>query len=136
MNTVAVARTAALGLYIDGCGGIGLVVYTFVLWVLWLATAAQTVSDYDFYFPSGLMYSYSSYTEQFRHEMQTLEVLAFLNFTILMIYTIAILVLGIIAATRDERVWLSSVKEGTFLGASNPPFQQHPMSQHKGTPAP
>ncbi|KIJ66360.1 hypothetical protein HYDPIDRAFT_109368 [Hydnomerulius pinastri MD-312] len=111
-------------------------VWLFILWVLWIATAGEAVTAFNFYFPYGCVYNNLPTTNQACHEIQAVEAFAFLNFILLMVYNIFLLVVAIIAANNGNGVWLSSVKESTFFAPSNPPVQQHQMGQYNSTPAP
>jgi len=88
-------------------------------------------------------------------ELQAVEAFAFLNFLICMFfwdlgrvftddiiinlvlnYTVVLLVFSIIASSRGNNVWMSSVKESTFLAPqSRLVHHQVPLSQYSGTPA-
>ncbi|KAH7922856.1 hypothetical protein BV22DRAFT_1016507 [Leucogyrophana mollusca] len=112
-------------------------VWLFILWVLWVATAGETAADNNLYFPYGCIYDACKLFLAC-HEFGAVEAFAFLNFIILLIYTVVILVFAIIATSRGNNVWFTSVKEANFTApASSAPAQpqQHPLSQYPGTPA-
>ena len=67
------------------------------------------------------------------------------NIILVLIYTVLLLVLSIIASSRGQNVWTSSVKESTFFapssGLAQPqvPLTQYsgsPVTEHKGAPPP
>lgn len=112
-------------------------VWLFVLWVLWVATAGEAVSAGNFYFPSGCVYDRYPTVNQACREIQAVEAFAFLAFFVLLGYTIVLLVFTCIAAARGNSLWLKSVKESTFLAPSStaPPPPQ-PMGQYQGSATP
>ncbi|KAI6136266.1 hypothetical protein F5141DRAFT_19208 [Pisolithus sp. B1] len=112
-------------------------VWLFVLWVLWVATAGEAVSAGNYYFPSGCVYDKYPTVNEACREIQAVEAFSFLAFFVLLGYTSVLLVFTCIAAARGNSLWLRSVKESTFLAPSStaPPPQQ-PMDQYKGTPTP
>ncbi|KAH7915712.1 hypothetical protein BJ138DRAFT_916807 [Hygrophoropsis aurantiaca] len=111
-------------------------VWLFVLWVLWVATAGEAASSASFYFPLGCIYDAYPTTNDACREFEAVEAFAFLNFFILLIYTVVIVVYAIIATSRGNNVWFTSVKVATFTApASGAPAQQHPLSQYPGVPA-
>ncbi|EIW87105.1 hypothetical protein CONPUDRAFT_116163 [Coniophora puteana RWD-64-598 SS2] len=105
--------------------------WLFVLWILWVATGALTANADVFYFPEGCIYI-NDITQQACQEFKAIEAFAFLNFILLMIYTIAILVCAIVSATRGNDVWLGSVKT-MDLGRNNGTAAQPPVSQYGGS---
>ncbi|KIL01012.1 hypothetical protein PAXRUDRAFT_821019 [Paxillus rubicundulus Ve08.2h10] len=111
-------------------------VWLFILWILWVATAAEAVNTSTYYFPYGCIDGGDPIVLQACHEVQAIEAFSFLVFIILLVYTVLLLISALVAASRGDRVWLSSVRETTFFRSSNPPAQQHPMGQYNGTPAP
>ncbi|KAF8841942.1 hypothetical protein BDN67DRAFT_471233 [Paxillus ammoniavirescens] len=110
-------------------------VWLSILWVLWVATAAEAVNASTYYFPYGCIDEGDPTVLQACHEIQAVEAFSFLIFIILMLYTVLLLISALVAASRGDRVWLSTVKDSTFFRSSNPPAQQHPMGQYSGTPA-
>ncbi|KAF9225383.1 hypothetical protein BS17DRAFT_794966 [Gyrodon lividus] len=111
-------------------------VWLFILWVLWVATAGEAVSASNYYFTYGCIYTEDPLVNQACHEFQAVEAFAFLNFIILLLYTVFLLISALVATSRGNGIWLSSVKESTFFPSSNPPVQQHPMGQYDNTLAP
>ncbi|KAF7354960.1 hypothetical protein MSAN_01411100 [Mycena sanguinolenta] len=100
-----------------------------ILWVLWLATgsdgaqAAQTVflADCSDYIPK---------IKAACQETSAIQAFSFLNWLILMAYTIFVLVLAIIAQTRQHTgVWSSSVATAPFFtpGAASAPTTSQPV---------
>ncbi|KAL4067357.1 hypothetical protein V8B97DRAFT_1977508 [Scleroderma yunnanense] len=111
-------------------------IWLFVLWVLWVATAGEAVSAANFYFPQGCIYTDYPTVNQACHEIQAVEAFSFLNFFVLLGYTIVLLVFACIAASRGNSPWFSSVKETTFLApAPGGPLAQ-PMGQYQTQPTP
>ncbi|KAK7061370.1 MBOAT, membrane-bound O-acyltransferase family-domain-containing protein [Favolaschia claudopus] len=99
-----------------------------ILWVLWLATAADTTQANAFI--SGCDYI-SDVVNTACRETQAVQAFSFLNWLILMAYTILILVLSIIAHSRQHTgVWRSSVAEAPFFtpgaGPAIPPTTSQP----------
>ncbi|KAJ7667618.1 hypothetical protein DFH06DRAFT_223153 [Mycena polygramma] len=103
-----------------------------ILWVLWLATGADSAQAGQLTFISGCGY-FDSVVEGACRQTAAIQAFSFLNWLILMFYTILILVLSIIAASRKHSVWKSSVAEAPFFQGSNvtPPS----ASQHHSVPA-
>ncbi|KAF9245725.1 hypothetical protein BU15DRAFT_70796 [Melanogaster broomeanus] len=114
-------------------------VWLFILWVLWVATAAEAAVAVNFFFPFGCIYPEYPVTNQACHEMQATEAFSFLIFIILLVYTILLLISALVAASRGNGVWLSSVKESTFFRSSDSPVQPLPMvrwPQYTGSTVP
>jgi hypothetical protein len=132
-----------------------------IIWVLWLATAADAAQ-----FGSGITdcsYFFLSVTETSCRELQAIEGFAFLiwmlrefttvcfmsypnlplvNFAV-MVYSIIVLVMAIIGSSRGHKTWTNSVKNANFLGPTEgavPPAEaqpappQPPMQQHQYPP--
>jgi len=111
--------------------------WLFVLWVLWLATGADVAQQTSNFFSS--CDSIFPIFNQVCHEVQATEAFSFLIWILLMVYSIAILVISIIASTRGNSPWTSSVKRGNFLvpatGAQSVTASQSPiMHQHQYPP--
>jgi len=104
-------------------------VWLSILWVLWVATAAETVAAVNVSFPLGCIYTNSIYN-QYCYEMQAVEAFSFLIFILFLAYTVFLLIAALVAASGGKGVWLSSVKESTFFQSSNSPAQQLPMGQY------
>ncbi|KIM83956.1 hypothetical protein PILCRDRAFT_818986 [Piloderma croceum F 1598] len=122
--------------------------WLFVLWVLWLATGADAAQVSSNFFSScDFVFSLSN---QICHEVQAIVGFSFLIWLLLMVYSIVILVMAIIASTRGNSPWTSTVKRGNFLapatgaqsggGAAHSPIMhqhQYPPTQSSGaTPPP
>ncbi|KAH7886176.1 hypothetical protein F5I97DRAFT_1878095 [Phlebopus sp. FC_14] len=110
-------------------------VWLFILWVLWVATAAEAVVSTNIEFPVGCIYPEEPTINQACHEFQAIEAFSFLNFILLFVYQCSLLTLAIVAASRGNQVWTSSVKDSNF-SAPDSQAPQHPMGQYTGTPAP
>ncbi|KAG1793865.1 uncharacterized protein HD556DRAFT_1308338 [Suillus plorans] len=109
--------------------------WLFLLAILWVATAGEAVSTFNFYYPQGCIYTDGSDAETYCLELQAVEAFAFLNFFIFLGYTGVLLAFSIIGSTRGNGVWTYSVKEATFLGQKSQPIQQQvPLSQYSGVP--
>ncbi|KAJ6510230.1 hypothetical protein C8R47DRAFT_788235 [Mycena vitilis] len=111
-----------------------------ILWVLWLATGADSAQAGQLTFISGCGY-FDSVVEGACRQTAAIQAFSFLNWIILMFYTILILVLSIIAASRKHAVWKSSVAEAPFFqGGGGPGSHVAPptapsASQHHSVPA-
>ncbi|KAF8559976.1 hypothetical protein OG21DRAFT_1429300, partial [Imleria badia] len=100
--------------------------WLFILCVLWVATAGETVSRFNISFPEGCDFR-NTLLNGACQQVQVVQAFSFLNFIILLLYTIVLCVMAGIAASRGQDVWLSSVKES--FGSSAGPAQ-HPMTQY------
>ncbi|KAJ7067922.1 hypothetical protein C8F01DRAFT_1246479 [Mycena amicta] len=109
--------------------------WLFILWVLWLATAADATNSASLTFISDCGNYISSKIEGACRETAGVQAFAFLNWLILMAYTIFILVLTVIAQTRKHSgVWLTSVSEAPFFTRNEPEIPPV-TSQPAGTTA-
>ncbi|CCM03380.1 uncharacterized protein FIBRA_05510 [Fibroporia radiculosa] len=98
------------------------------LWILWLATGALVASDIAPYTSCNFFYKIEVKICQ---ESQAVEAFAFLNWILLLVYTVVLLVFTIISAQRGESIWTSSVKSsmgGRTVGTSS----RYPMSTNTG----
>jgi len=107
-----------------------------VLWVLWLATGADAAQAGQI-FISGCGYD-DKIVDGACRETAGVQAFAFLNWIILLAYTIFILILTIIAASRKHAgVWKSSVTTAPFFtpGAATtaPPVTSQPASAPAGS---
>lgn len=89
-------------------------VWLFIVWVLWLTTAALTAQAGQ-EIPSNCNFVVAFFTTGC-HELQAIEAFSFLNWILLMIYSIVVLVMAIIGSTRGHKTWTNSVKHAIFLG--------------------
>jgi len=83
-------------------------------WVLWLATGALAAQ-----FDQGLNNNCDLVLDTFLtscHEIQGIEAFGFLNWLLLMVYSIVVLVMAIIGSSNGHTTWTSSVKHANFLG--------------------
>ena len=122
-----------------------------IIWVLWLATAADTAQFALGYTSVCSRYSYllSVIETKLCHEYQAIEGFAFLiwmlrefttvcfmsylnlplvNFAV-MVYSIIVLVMAIIGSSRGYKTWTNSVKNANFLGPTEevvPPAEIQP----------
>ncbi|KAK7471059.1 hypothetical protein VKT23_002474 [Stygiomarasmius scandens] len=87
-----------------------------ILWVLWLATGAKTVDDFNILYPVGCD-TLSEFTRSTTlisacREMQAVTAFSFLSWAVLMIYWVTLLIASIVALSRgNSRVWFSSAGE-------------------------
>ncbi|TDL29603.1 hypothetical protein BD410DRAFT_31663 [Rickenella mellea] len=92
-----------------------------VLWVLWLAVAADAVSDVvasDLF--SGSCDYLNSKVNTVCNSYKAIEAFGFLTWLILMAYTIVLLVFACISQSRGNKaVWTSSVRDTDFLAYPN-----------------
>ncbi|KAF7964567.1 hypothetical protein HWV62_5604, partial [Athelia sp. TMB] len=112
----------------------------FVLWVLWLATAAYTTNIFDsaFYFSGSCNDLFPEY-RPVCHQYQALMAFSWLAWLALFIYSVYVFVLAIIGANRGQRVWTATAKElgagGAGAGSATPAaFNNAPMQQHQYPP--
>ncbi|KAK0242260.1 hypothetical protein EDD85DRAFT_810606 [Armillaria nabsnona] len=96
-----------------------------VLWVLWLASAALTADTNANTFVSGCGYISIDVIDQACKEFNAVQAFGFLNWLILLGYTITLIVFAIVAANRgNSGVWTSSTTttdffaRGAYSGAS------------------
>ncbi|KAH9843966.1 uncharacterized protein C8Q71DRAFT_730718 [Rhodofomes roseus] len=84
-----------------------------LLWILFLATAADAASDLNRVNNRCNFY----YTQQntMCHETQGMAAFAFLAWIPLMAYTITLLVIAILNSSQSANIWTSSIKD-TFVG--------------------
>ncbi|KAJ7646139.1 hypothetical protein B0H17DRAFT_1098221 [Mycena rosella] len=106
-----------------------------ILWVLWLATAADSAQAGQLTFISGCGYIDST-VESACRETSAIQAFSFLNWIILMAYTVLILVLSIIASARKHTgVWRASVADAPFFTPGAAPAIPPVTSQHAATPS-
>ncbi|KAG2138660.1 uncharacterized protein EDB93DRAFT_1299074 [Suillus bovinus] len=125
--------------------------WLFILAILWVATAGEAVSTFNYYYPQGCDYRSGTWisdtisnhaqslpgsdVETYCMELQAVEAFAFLNFFIFLGYTAVLLVFSIIGSSRGNGVWMYSVKEAKFLSQNSSRVQQQvPLSQYSGAP--
>ncbi|KAG9317899.1 hypothetical protein JVU11DRAFT_2128 [Chiua virens] len=112
------------------------IIWFFILWVLWVGTAADTVFGKAYIYPDGCIYSDYPQANSVCDEFTAVEAFAFLNFFAAFIYYDVIILYAIINAIRGTGVWTTSVKEAANRtpSAVNPGV---PMGQpmYNATPA-
>ncbi|KAJ6538942.1 hypothetical protein B0H19DRAFT_334028 [Mycena capillaripes] len=112
-----------------------------ILWVLWLATGADSAQAGQNTFIADCSNYFDDIVQGACRETSAIQGFAFLNWLILTAYTILILVLTLIAASRKHTgVWKSSVADAPFFtpGAAPaiPPVASQPVtSQPESAPA-
>ncbi|KAJ7179507.1 hypothetical protein C8R46DRAFT_642643 [Mycena filopes] len=111
--------------------------WLFIVWVLWLATAADAAQEGQIFISNCGDYLDGT-VKTACQEAQAVQAFSFLNWIILMIYTIFILVLAITAASRKHTgVWKSSVADAPFFTPGNessiPPVTSQPESAPAGS---
>jgi len=84
--------------------------WLFILWVLWVATASRSsainiILSYD----CSVIYGGSGCTET-----QAIEAFAFINWLLLLGYSLAVLSFSVRSALNGRRVWFVSVREVTW----------------------
>ncbi|RDX47605.1 hypothetical protein OH76DRAFT_721542 [Lentinus brumalis] len=75
-----------------------------ILWVLWLATAALTVDS-----TSAVFSTCDFILNQLCHETQAIEAFSFLAWIALLAYTILLLIVALVNASRGAPMWKSTV---------------------------
>ncbi|KAI6120860.1 hypothetical protein EDD16DRAFT_574886 [Pisolithus croceorrhizus] len=96
------------------------IVWFLVLWVLWVATAGDTVVDRAYFFPVGCDYSNYPTVNQICYEVTVVEAFAFLNFFIVFFYYDVLILYAIISAIRGRGIWTMSVRDAANSGPHNP----------------
>ncbi|KAF9226955.1 hypothetical protein BS17DRAFT_814852 [Gyrodon lividus] len=104
------------------------IIWFFILWVMWIGTAGDTVVDRAFYFPDGCIYDAYPTTNQICYEFTVVEAFAFLNFLCVFVYYDVILLYAIINAIRGKGIWTASVQEAVGI-TSSPVNTGIPMNQ-------
>ncbi|KAL0953221.1 hypothetical protein HGRIS_004474 [Hohenbuehelia grisea] len=112
-----------------------------ILWVLWLATAALSISEVNNSFIGGCS-AYLSFFRTICNQLSAVAGLAFVNWLLLMAYTITLAVLAILSNGQGHpNVWTTDVKTlfsdgtaGANAGVSGaekglPPQQQQAVGQ-------
>ncbi|KAL4076472.1 hypothetical protein J3A83DRAFT_4370630 [Scleroderma citrinum] len=117
------------------------IIWFFILWVLWVATAGTTVAARTWFFPDGCFSGFSVC-----YEITAMEAFAFLNFFAVFIYYDVLFLYAIICAIRGRSIWTISVREAANSGVITPAIPmnqaQYPQqftpqySQYPGAPAP
>ncbi|KAJ7607589.1 hypothetical protein FB45DRAFT_936599 [Roridomyces roridus] len=86
-----------------------------ILWVLWLAVGGQAVTAANKVFVPGCGYIDNTIDANCR-EISAIEAFGFINWIILLAYTVLILILSVVALNRGHQgVWNSSVAEAPFF---------------------
>ncbi|KAF7313476.1 hypothetical protein HMN09_00503500 [Mycena chlorophos] len=107
--------------------------WLFILWVLWLATAADATNAASIVFIADCGDYLSTITQSACRQVSGIQAFAYLNWLILMAYTIFVLVLTLIATSRKHTgVWTTSVGEAPFFQPGNN-SEIPPTSQAAGT---
>jgi len=88
-------------------------IWFFILWVVWVGTAGDTVAGKAYLFPAGCVYDDYPTANQICYEFTVEEAFAFLNFFCAFIYYDVIFLYAIINAIRGKGIWTISVKEAT-----------------------
>jgi len=110
-------------------------VWLFVLWALWLSTGADTAWFNSLTFANSCS-GYNSVSTTACNEVQAIEAFGFLNWIMLMGYSITILVAAIMASSRGHpNPWTSSVRHGNlFAPAAAGPGGAAPSMAGSGQP--
>ncbi|KAH7922791.1 hypothetical protein BV22DRAFT_633511 [Leucogyrophana mollusca] len=100
------------------------------LWILWIATAGTAVGKSTVQFPLGCSNIAPDLTESC-NEIAAVEAFSFIAFFLLIAYTGVVLTFAIIATSRGNNIWFTSVKEVNLTApATGGPTQQHSLSQY------
>ncbi|KAG6380821.1 hypothetical protein JVT61DRAFT_5206 [Boletus reticuloceps] len=108
--------------------------WLYTLCILWVATAGQTVTGFGFDVSSSCDFL-NPILNGACQSAQAIEAFSFLNFIILFLYASVLSVMAVVAATRGQSVWLSSVKESfgsLAVPAHFPMTQNNTQAQHTG----
>ncbi|KIM61471.1 hypothetical protein SCLCIDRAFT_1215923 [Scleroderma citrinum Foug A] len=97
------------------------IIWFFILWILWVATAGTTVAARAWFFPDGC---FSGATVCY--EITAMEAFAFLNFFAVFIYYDVLFLYAIICAIRGRSIWTISAREAANSGVITPAV---PMNQ-------
>ncbi|OAX33346.1 hypothetical protein K503DRAFT_804440 [Rhizopogon vinicolor AM-OR11-026] len=111
------------------------IVWFFVLWVLWVGTAGDTVASKAYYYPDGCIYTDYPATNQICYEITVVEAAAFIIFFSVFIYYDTIVLFAIIQAFRGKGVWTSSIAAASEDTAP-PPNTVVVMGQYAAAPGP
>ncbi|KAF9466509.1 hypothetical protein BDZ94DRAFT_1251091 [Collybia nuda] len=84
------------------------------LWILWLIAAALTADVSGVFYPFGCVDQLGSGVA-FCRQFMAIEALSFLNWLLLMVYSIILLTFTLIAQSRGNNVWRLSVNEAVFF---------------------
>ncbi|KAI9569253.1 hypothetical protein HD554DRAFT_1981472, partial [Boletus coccyginus] len=87
------------------------IIWFFLLWVVWVGAAGDTVAGKAYYFPAGCVYDNYPTANLICYEFTVVEAFAFLNFFCAFIYYDVIFLYAIINAIRGKGIWTTSVKE-------------------------
>ncbi|KAF5352147.1 hypothetical protein D9758_009249 [Tetrapyrgos nigripes] len=128
-----IRRGAVSSLVVAELAGLGL------LWVLWLATGADSVAEFNADFPEGCDVLSLEFrgpgvreVQDLCRELQAVSAFGFLNWLMLVGYWSVLLVCSIVAANRGEsRIWFTPVGETDFLSNGGTP---HTTTSQKMVP--
>ncbi|KAF8140650.1 hypothetical protein EV363DRAFT_1207402 [Boletus edulis] len=110
--------------------------WLYTLCILWVAAAGETVTEYNLFFPFGCDFL-DTIVNGMCQSTQVIEAFSFLNFIIMLLYASVLSVMAVVAATRGQGVWLSSVKESLgsrAVPAHFPMTQNNTQAQHTAQP--
>ncbi|KAH7887253.1 hypothetical protein F5I97DRAFT_2007666, partial [Phlebopus sp. FC_14] len=102
------------------------IIWFFILWILWVATAGDTVAARTYYFPEGCVLDQYPQSNQICYEITAVEAFSFLAFFCVFIYYDVLVLYAIINAIRGKGIWTASVHEAA--GVTGPP-SAIPMNQ-------
>ncbi|KAJ8518677.1 hypothetical protein ONZ45_g4268 [Pleurotus djamor] len=117
-----------------------------VLWILWIALAALTTETVNFAFPLGCG-AYLPLGMAYCNSLTAIQGISFVIWLLLMCYSMAVLIMAIVAQTRGNSVWRVSVNEVSFLErpgqgkqvatpASTPAMQMQTAPTYYASPSP
>ncbi|KAI6042275.1 hypothetical protein EDC04DRAFT_2892184 [Pisolithus marmoratus] len=90
------------------------IVWFLILWVLWVATAGDTVVDRAYFFPVDPT------VDSICYQVTVVEACAFINFFTVFFYYDVLLLYAIICAIRGRSIWTISVRDAANSGPYNP----------------
>ncbi|EIW56535.1 uncharacterized protein TRAVEDRAFT_49360 [Trametes versicolor FP-101664 SS1] len=96
-----------------------------ILWVLWLAEGALTANDTSAVFQTCDFVS--TLLNQACNETRAIEAFAFITWLVLLAYTITLLTVALINASRGAPMWTSSVKQHPSVVPSSNPAPALPL---------
>lgn len=109
------------------------IAWFFILWVIWVSTAGDTVAGRAYYFPDGCIYPDYPTSNQICYEITVVEAAAFAIFFSVFIYYDTIVLYAIIQAIRGRGIWTSSIAAASEASGP-PPTPVLPVAQYAGVP--
>jgi len=94
-------------------------VWLSILWMLWLSTGVDGADSINTSFPDGCNGYVNGALSIACRDSVGIIALSFLNFVLLMAYSIMLLVFATVSSNRGHSIWTSSVKEANLLAPSD-----------------